>query len=217
MFEHICHDIPQLKRVDSPEGRVYQTPSGKAYPSVTAVTGLHGKQKILEWRQRVGEEEANKISKRAANRGTRIHSLCEDYLNNKLVEASIFDLEVFNSIKPELNKINNIHCLETKLYSDYLEVAGTVDCIADYNGKISIVDFKTSSREKDKSEIENYFMQCAAYAVMFEERTNIPVTNLVILMAVESSPKPLIFIESRDAWIKQFMQYRKAYKQWKNI
>lgn len=215
MFTHVSHDIPQLVRVDSPSGRVYQTPEGKSYPSVTAVTGLHGKQAIIEWRKRVGEEEANRISSRAANRGTRIHSLCEDYLSNKLVTPGPFDIENFNSIKSELDNINNIHCLETKLYSNFLQVAGTVDCIAEYKGKMSVIDFKTSKRVKTRDEIHNYFMQCSAYAVMFEELTGIPVSRLVILMAIDDHP-PAIFVEKRDDWIHGFIELREEYRKWKN-
>lgn len=217
MFNHIHHDIPKLKRIDSEAGRVYQTPTGKAYPSVTSVTGLHGKEAFFEWRKRVGEEEANRIAARAANRGTRVHTLCEDYLLNKDPEISMFDVEAFKSLRPELDKINNIHCLETKLYSDYLEVAGTVDCIAEYNGKMSIIDFKTSKRLKDRDDIHGYFMQTAAYAVMFEERTGIPVSKLVILMAVDDHDKPAIFIEKRDHWIDKFIDLRKEYKRIKNV
>lgn len=217
MFTHISHDIAQLKRVDSPAGRVYQTPEGKSYPSVTAVTGLHGKQAILEWRKRVGEEEANRISARAANRGTRIHTLCEDYLSNKTPEVSMFDLEAYNAIRKELDNIDNIHCLETKLYSDYLQVAGTVDCIAEYKGKMSVIDFKTSKRVKSREDIHNYFMQTAAYAVMFEERTKIPVSKLVILMVVDDMEDPIVFVENRDDWINGFIDLREEYKSWKNI
>ena len=104
MFNHIHHDIPKLKRIDSEAGRVYQTPTGKAYPSVTSVTGLHGKEAFFEWRKRVGEEEANRIAARAANRGTRVHTLCEDYLLNKDPEISMFDVEAFKSLRPELDK-----------------------------------------------------------------------------------------------------------------
>ena len=209
-FQHIIHDIPSLIRVDSASGRVYQTPSGKAYPSVTSVLGLLGKAEIQAWRERVGEEEANRVSARAARRGTAIHSLCEDYLLNKEVKPGYFDLDTFNSIKPILNRINNIHCLETKLYSDYLEVAGTVDCIAEFDGRLSIIDFKTSKRLKTRDDIHSYFMQTSAYAVMFEERTGIPVDKLVIIMSVDDE-NPLLFIEKRDDWIGEFIQLRQDY------
>ena len=215
MFNHIHHDIAKLRRVDSPAGRVYQTPSGRAYPSVTAVTGLHGKDAIMAWRKRVGEEEANRVSRRATTRGTRVHSLCEDYISNKPVSADLFDQEAWQSLVPELDKINNIHWLETQLYSDHLEVAGTVDCIAEYNGKVSVIDFKTSKRVKKKSDIHSYFMQTSAYAVMFEERTGIPVSRLVILMTVDDEPEASVFVEKRDDWIDQFIDLREAYKKLK--
>ena len=215
MFNHIHHDIAKLRRVDSPAGRVYQTPSGRAYPSVTAVTGLHGKDAIMAWRKRVGEEEANRVSRRATTRGTRVHLLCEDYISNKPVSADLFDQEAWQSLVPELDKINNSHCLETQLYSDHLEVAGTVDCIAEYNGKVSVIDFKTSKRVKKKSDIHSYFMQTSAYAVMFEERTGIPVSRLVILMTVDDEPEASVFVEKRDDWIDQFIDLREAYKKLK--
>lgn len=217
MFNHISHDIPKLRRIDSPQGRVYQTPSGKSYPSVTAVTGLHGKQAIMEWRKRVGEEEANRISAKASSRGTRIHSLCEDYLSNKATKPQLFDIEAFDSIKPFLNRIDNIHCLETKLYSDHLRVAGTVDCIAEFDGKIAVIDFKTSSRIKTSEDIHNYFMQTSAYAVMFEERTGIPVTRMIILMTVDGEDTASIFTEKRDNWIDSFIDLRKEYERCKSI
>lgn len=214
MFEHIKHDIAKLERIDSPQGRRYLTPSGKKYPSVTSVVGLKGQASIQEWRKAVGEEEANKISSRAARRGTAIHTLCEKYLLNQEVEPSMFDAETFNSILPLLNRINNIHCLETQLYSDYLQVAGTVDCIAEFDGRVSVIDFKTSSRLKTRDEIQSYFMQTSAYAVMFEERTGIPVSRLVIIMSVDNE-KPLLFVENRDRWIGEFIQLREEYSKLK--
>ena len=211
MFEHIHHDIPKLVRIDSEGGRVYETPTGTKYPSVTSVIGILGKAAIHEWRARVGEEEANRVSARAAKRGTSIHSLCEDYLLNKDVKPNIFDLEVFNSIKPKLDKISEVHCLETQLFSHHLRVAGTVDCIARYAGKMSVIDFKTSKRLKTRDEIHTYFMQTAAYAVMFEELTGIPVSQLVIIMAVDDEKEPLVFIEKRDDWINEFISVREDY------
>lgn len=217
MFNHIRYDIPKLERITSPDGsRVYKTPSGNAYPSVTTVTGLLKKQSIMEWRKRVGEAEATRISTTAAKRGTRIHSLCESYLNNEDTNPDIFDVMTFKSLQPYLNKIQDIHCLETPLYSDHLEVAGTVDCIAKYEGKVSVIDFKTSRRVKSRDDIHDYFMQCSAYAVAFEERTGVPVGNLVILMSVDDDD-PLVFIEKRDTWIGKFLDLRKEYKSCKGI
>jgi genome maintenance exonuclease 1 len=209
-FNHIEHAIPKLKRIDTPSGRRYETISGMAYPSVTSVLGILGKAEILAWRKRVGEEEANRISSRAARRGTAIHTLCENYLLNQEVNAGPFDLETFRSIQPYLDRINNIHCLETQLYSDHLQVAGTVDCIAEFDGKMSVIDFKTSKRIKSRDDIHSYFMQTSAYAVMFEERTGIPVGRLVIIMSVDDE-KPLLFVEKRDDWIGNFVQLREDY------
>jgi len=212
MKNFICHEFPKIKRTTNADGvRVYSTPSGTAYPSVTTVTGLHTAKQIAEWRARVGNAEANRISTRASTRGTRIHSYCEDYLRGNIFEADIFDSEMFNSIKPLLARIDNIHCLEDQLYSDHLQVAGTVDCIGEFDGKLSVIDFKTSSRVKSRDSIQHYFMQCAAYAVAFEERTKIPVGKLVVLMAVEDD-KPIIFTEKRDDWIGEFVELRKQYR-----
>ncbi len=212
MKNFIHHDFPKLERDTSPDGtRVYKTPSGRAYPSVTTVTSLHNAEGIAKWRARVGAEEANRISSRASARGTRIHSLCEAYLRNEVCEPDIFDKELFGSITEWLGDIDNIHALEDPLYSDYLQVAGTVDCIADFQGKISVIDFKTASKPKDRDDIYNYFMQTAAYAVAFEERTGIPVGRLVIIMAVENDD-PRLFIEKRDNWIGGFRKLRLDYK-----
>lgn len=217
MKNFIHHDFAKLERDTSPDGtRVYKTPSGKAYPSVTTVTGLHSKKGILEWRKRVGEIEANRVSAKASGRGTRIHSLCENYLLGNVIEPNITDAEMFGSMKEWLDDIDNIHCLETPLYSDFLQVAGTVDCIADFQGKLSVIDFKTSSKPKDRDDIYGYFMQCAAYAVAFEERTKIPIGRLVIIMGVDND-FPRLFIEKRDNWIAGFRKLRMDYRNLKNI
>lgn len=212
MKTFIHHDLPKLERDTKPDGtRLYKTPSGRAYPSVTTVTGLHSAKGIAEWRKRVGNEEANRISGKASARGTRIHQYCEDYLRGNIFEAEMFDLEMFNSIKFLLDDIDNIHCLEEPLYCDHLQVAGTVDCIAEFQGKLSVIDFKTASRPKDRDDIHNYFMQTAAYAVAFEERTGIPIGRLVILMAVDNDD-PRWFVEKRDNWIGGFRKLRLDYK-----
>jgi len=217
VFNHIHHELPKLKRITSPDGsRVYETPSGRAYPSVTTVTGLHKKKAIMEWRKAVGEQAANEISRKAANRGTRIHGLCEKYLSNNEVDPGYFDKDMWDSFKGQLDCINNVYALEAQLYSDHLEVAGTVDCIAEYNGRLSVIDFKTSRRQKQRDDIHDYFMQCSAYAVAFEERTGIPIPQIAILMAVEDE-EPLIFIEKRDTWIEGFKNLREEYRRWKNI
>lgn len=217
MKTFIHHEFPKLERQTAPDGtRVYSTPSGRAYPSVTTVTGLLKKEVLMEWRKRVGDEEANKISARAAGRGTRIHKLCEDFLRGDTVKPNFIDKEMWDSIVPEFEHIDNIHALESKLYSDHLQVAGTVDCIAEYKGKLAVIDFKTSTRIKSREDIGDYFMQCAAYAVAFEEMTGIPVPRLIVIMGVDDD-KPLIFKEKRNTWIEEFKDLRLEYKRIKGL
>jgi len=217
MFNHIALELPKLKRVTNTDGsRVYETPTGKKYPSVTTVTGLLKKDIITAWRKKVGNEEANKISSTAAKRGTRIHTLCEKYLLNEEVSVGMFDNEMWDSLRPLLDDIDDIYALEQPLYSDHLQVAGTVDCIAKYKGKLSVIDFKSSRRIKHRDDIHDYFIQCSAYAVAFEELTGIPVPRLVILMAVDDE-KPLVFNEKRNDWIEEFKTLRLEYKRQKGI
>ena len=221
-FKHVGCDIDYDLETETINGkRFYKTPEGLLYPSVTTITSQHGKDKILEWRKRVGEEEANRISTRASNRGTKVHKICENYLNNEEdyartnpahIHKTMPDtIAMFKSLQPLLDEhVNNIHALEIPLYSHHLKVAGRVDCIAEYDGKLSIIDFKTSSKLKDESWIKGYFMQCSAYAVMYEERTGIPVSQIVIMIAVDSE-HPQVFIKKRNDYIKDFISYREAY------
>jgi genome maintenance exonuclease 1 len=216
MKTFIKHDLPKLKRIDGGASRLYETPDGKQYPSVTSVLGFKSAESIQKWRDRVGAEEADKISKRASSRGTRIHTLCEDYLTLGTAVPDMFDAEMFTSIKPYLDKIDNIHALETPLFSHYLKVAGTVDCIAEYEGKLSIIDFKSSSKVKSRDDIHSYFMQTSAYAVMFEELTGIPVGRLLIIMGVDNE-RAIIFKEKRDDWINGFIELRNEFEEVKRF
>jgi hypothetical protein len=214
-FKHIGCDIDYDLETETVDGkRFYKTPEGLLYPSVTTITSQHGKDKILEWRKRVGEQEANRISTKASGRGTRVHKICENYLNNEddFARKQMPDsLVMFKSIQPLLDEhVNNIHALEVPLYSHHLRVAGRVDCIAEYDGKLSVIDFKTASKPKEEKWILNYFMQCSAYAVMYEERTKIPVPQIVIMIAVESE-EPQVFIKKRNDYIKDFITYRNLY------
>ena len=160
MFTHHDHGItlPKITRQTTTSGRKYFTPEENQYPSITTVLGITNKEGIQKWRERVGEAEANKISQQAANRGTAIHKLCEDYLNNdedwkgKHMPSNLF---TFNTIKPIIDKsINNIWMQEEFLYSDHLKCAGQVDCIAEFDGELSIIDFKTSRYIKKKEKIK---------------------------------------------------------------
>jgi genome maintenance exonuclease 1 len=227
-FKHIGCDIDYDLETETINGkRFYKTPEGLLYPSVTTITSQHGKDKIIEWRRRVGEEEANRISTKASNRGTKVHKICENYLNNEedyartnpahIHKTMPDSIAMFKSLQPLLDEhVNNIHALEIPLYSHHLKVAGRVDCIAEYDGKLSIIDFKTSGRLKEESWIKGYFMQCSAYAVMYEERTGIPVSQIVIMIAVESE-HPQVFIKKRNDYIKDFISYREVYDEINNI
>ena len=199
-------------------GRVYVNADGAAYPSATTVLSVLSRDGIANWRKRVGDEEADKISRQASTRGTKIHSLAEAFLKNEDLEekyvevkASILDVEMFRKFKHVLSAIDNIHCQELALYSDHLRMAGRVDCIAEFEGRRAVIDFKTANKAKEKSHIKSYFMQAAAYAVMYEERTGIPVPWLVILIAVEDD-NPQVFIEKRDDWTKELLRTRDYYE-----
>ena len=213
-FNHVTLDreVPKLKQINENGTRFYVTPEGAKYPSITTVLSAYNQKAIFEWRQRVGEAEANRISRTASSRGTRIHTLCEHYLDNKQpVFKTPLDHELFNSIVPILHQINNIHAQELRMYSDHLRIAGTVDCVAEFNGKLSVIDFKTASRLKYKDDIENYFMQCAAYAIMFEERFEIPVSQIIVAIAVEGE-EPQLFVEKRDRYTKRLIEFRDLYE-----
>ena len=207
-------DLTDLKSETFPDGKRYYTlPDGTRLPSVTTVLGAQKKQAIMEWRKRVGEEKANKISKQATSRGTNVHTLCERYLNNEPLGVIMPDaLEMFKSVKPVLNRINNIHYQECALWSKQLGMAGRVDCIAEFDGKLSVIDFKTSKRVKGRNDILDYFWQTTAYSLMYEELIGIPIDNLVIIMAVEDS-EPILFMEKTsdhiDGLVEAIDYYRK--------
>jgi len=215
MFKHVKELKDFASDKTAPDGsRKYFTESGAAYPSVTTVLGYQTRDSIMQWRKRVGEEEANKISRQASTRGTKIHLLCENYIDNEEVDISklsMLDLAMWNSFKPVLSRIDNIHAQEIALYSDHLRLAGRVDCIAEFDGKLSIIDFKTSRKPKKKEWIDNYFAQAAAYSIMYEERTGTPINRSVILIAVEDE-EPQVFIERRDNYVHHLLHARDLYE-----
>ena len=220
-FNHVnAPTLTELIAETTGSGRVYNTPDGNRYPSVTTILSELSKAGIAAWRKRVGAEEANRISTQAGSRGTKVHQICEDYLNNKSdylygqMPANVF---TFKQIQPILDTyIDNIQYLEAPLYSDFLKTAGRVDCIAEFDGKLSIIDFKTSRKPKKKEWISNYFMQASCYAVMYEERTEIPVSRTVVIIAVDGS-EPQVFVENRDNFIEGFVDARVSYKEKYNV
>ena len=215
-FEHDPIVIDELDVVEENGRRLYVTPSGQKYPSITTVLSILNKKSIQQWRERVGEEEANRISTRASSRGTRIHKMCEDYLNNVLHESidkyGYWDRLMFDSMRIIFDElIGKVRVQEASLYSDFMRVAGRVDCIAEFGGKLSVIDFKTAAKPKEERYIDNYFMQTAGYAVMFEERTGIPISRLVVIIGVEDHGTQ-VFVKKRDDYIEQFMDLRSDYK-----
>lgn len=212
-FTHIPVELIDLDAVTTHKGRYYTTPEGKRYPSVTTILSAHTQAGIKEWRDRIGHEAADKITRQAATRGTKFHNLAEKYLKNTYnpEKMGLLDMEMFDMAVPYLDRIDNIRAQETALYSDYLRLAGRVDCIGEYEGKLSIIDFKTARREKDPEHVEHYFMQAAGYAIMFEERTGIPITRLVLLIAVEDGFMQ-VMTSKRDKFAPQLLHYRDQYE-----
>ena len=172
---------------------------GKAYPSITTVLGIQKKAQLQEWRDKIGEKVANWEMGRAARRGKATHLLIEQYIKGLTPsERGVLPLGLFRLIKPYVDQIDNIHCLETIMYSKKLTIAGQVDCIAEYNGKLSVIDFKTANKERQESWIENYFMQTSAYAQMYEELFGKEIEQIVILLASEDGSVQSFIKEKKD-------------------
>ena len=212
-FDHQEVELPKIKQKNNalPDGgRAYETPEGKLYPSITTVLSVRNKKGLHEWRERVGNDVANYIARTAAVRGTAVHKMCEDYLNNQhLAWPDEFEKHksknflawcLFTQMRSILSNINNIKCLETSLYSDTMGIAGQVDCIAEYKGKLSVIDFKTSSKERSDEKNENYYIQTCAYSYMFEERTGQKAEQCVILVVTQDGTVQE-FIKKRDNYI----------------
>jgi genome maintenance exonuclease 1 len=210
-------NLPKLEREEIDGVRYYKLPGEDKLSrlvSITSVTSFHNRHIFENWRKKVGEEEANRINKKATSRGTDLHSLVENYLlNEQLPEVQPISNFLFKIAKEKLGNINNIHALESSLYSKQLGIAGTVDCIAEYNGELAVIDFKTSKKPKPKNWVEHYFVQCAAYACMFYEITGIPVKKLVILMACEDGDcvvyeeyDKMKYIRLLNDYIREFVQ-----------
>ena len=213
MFTHKNFSLEELNTETIDGKRFYVTPQGKL-PSITTVLSILSRDAIKAWRARVGEKEANKISTKASRRGTNVHAMCEHYINNDLDAKKYLpnDRETFNSLKPVLDEhLDNIYAQELPLWSSYLGVAGRVDCIAEWDGKLSVIDFKTSRKLKKKEYISNYFQQCAAYAVMWEERTGIPINKIVVVIAVDGE-EPQVFEEKRDNYIYECVETIARYR-----
>ena len=197
--------------------RYYTLPNGKKAPSITSVTSFYNRQIFLNWRKKVGEEEANKITKVSTDRGTRFHDLVEKYLLNKDINTIDGVLPttkaLFVAAKDSLDNINNIHALEKPLYSEYFGIAGRVDCIAEYNGELAIIDFKTSKKPKPREWVDHYFVQCMAYGCMLYELTGIAVKKLVIIMACENGESIVYEEYDKKKYIKLLTEYIREFIQ----
>ena len=188
--------VTKGKKVD---GFRFYDIEGKAYPSITTVLGIQKKAQLQDWRDKIGEKVANWEMGRAARRGKATHLLIEQYIKGLTPsERGVLPLGLFRLIKPYVDQIDNIHCLETIMYSKKLTIAGQVDCIAEYNGKLSVIDFKTANKERQESWIENYFMQTSAYAQMYEELFGKEIEQIVILLASEDGSVQSFIKEKKD-------------------
>ena len=204
MFNHIQISLPEVTTETINRKRFYVTPEGEKYPSITTVLSNRKKEGLFEWRKRVGNDVANYVARTSASRGTKVHHMCEDYLNNEFDEEKhkkdFLPFCLFNQLKDQaLCNMNNIYAQEAGLYSDKYKVAGRVDCVAEYKDTLSIIDFKTSTRERSDDWNENYYIQGSAYAEMFEERTKIKIDQVVILVVTE------------DGTVQEFVKSKQDY------
>jgi hypothetical protein len=215
-FDHVDVDLPQLKR-ETIDGVRYYTVPGETdllkLVSITSVISHYNKEFFASWRKRVGEEEADKITRKATARGTDAHTLIEKYLRNMDLKSDVLPISemLFQISVPELKRINNIHALEGSLYSKYLGIAGTVDCIAEHDGELSIIDFKTSKKPKPREWIEHYFVQCCAYACMLHELTGLTVKKFVIIMTCENGECVTYEERDKEKYLRLLTQYIKKF------
>ena len=211
MFNHLECELPKLDRETVDGVRYYKVPDNDELlklVSITSVTSHFNKEIFANWRKKVGNEEADKITKAATRRGTDMHTLTEYYLkNNNLPDVPPISEFLFKIAKPKLNLINSIYTLEGSLYSKQLGIAGTVDCIAEYNGELSIIDFKTSKKPKPREWVEHYFVQAMAYGCMFYELTGISIKKLVIIMACENGECVVYEETDKAKYIKLLGEY----------
>ncbi len=204
-FNHVGSSLDCELKTETVDGkRIYETPNGDKYISITSLLSNLSKASIQKWRERVGEDAARKITTQASRRGTSVHNICESYIQNEdgYLEGELPNVvDMFQSIEPLLNRIDNIHVVEGSMWSDHLKLAGRTDLIGEFDNRLSVIDYKTSNKKKTWQMCHQYFMQGAFYAVAYEERTGIPVDTIVIIMAVENE-RPLLFVEKRDDWIE---------------
>jgi len=206
-------EIPEIKVIDGK--RFYVTPDGNSYPSITTILSQQENLGIEAWKAKVGEKEAKRISKESMRIGTAVHQMAEFYLSNYIIKLKNEEkkiVDTFNRLRFLLGNINNIVGVEIPLFSDLLRIAGTTDCIAEYNGELSVIDFKTSRRPKKEEWIDDYYMQTFAYKLMFEEMTGIEIKQVVILVACVDSFDVQVFkkpAKDADEWLEKLVKIMK--------
>ena len=216
MFNHVDLDLPSLDRETIDGVRYYDIPGESKLVSITSITSWINREIFRSWRARVGNEEADKVTKAATSRGTDMHTLTENYLlNEELPTVQPLSEFLFKQSKPQLNLIDNIHAIEKPLYSLKLGVAGTVDCIAEYEGELAVIDFKTSKKPKPRKWIDHYFVQCAAYACMLYEMKEIPVKKFVIIMSCENGEVKVYEERDKAKYIKLLSEYIREFVNFK--
>lgn len=213
--------IPTIKRIDGGEHRLYETPEGNKYPSVTSIFSVIDKPELDEWRDNIGHEEADRWTKRAGVKGTILHDMCEKYVQNNLRKEqekyNFISVNNFLPVKKIIDKhIDKIFGVELQLYSDKIKAAGTTDLIAEASGRLSIIDYKTSNQFKYKSQNKTFFMQGAAYAKMVEELLGIPIEDMMIIMAVDGGQTVVYREKVKDHFI-DFLKTRVAFKEKYNV
>tara|TARA_B100000029_G_scaffold272664_1_gene267497 strand:- start:1183 stop:1872 length:690 start_codon:yes stop_codon:yes gene_type:complete len=223
MFERVTGIVPIEMNTEMVEGkRYYLTPSGERYASITTVISNNAKKQaaLAKWRKSVGEKKAAGITQRSTRRGTRYHKLVEDYLDNK--KLNILDVEnkeqplpwlMFHSSVKSIDNINRIYLQEAALYSNVLQIAGRVDCIAEYEGKLSIIDFKTSARPKKEYLLYDYYVQETAYACCFKEMYGLDVEQLVTIVACENGDTQVKIVPPRKEYLTTLQDYLKEYRE----
>tara|TARA_B100000902_G_scaffold152112_1_gene148659 strand:+ start:6886 stop:7557 length:672 start_codon:yes stop_codon:yes gene_type:complete len=216
MFNHVEIEYPSLSRQMVDGVRYYDTPDGQKLVSITSIISHYNREIFIKWRKKVGNDEANRVTKQATSRGTDMHTLAEYYLRNKdLPTVQPLSEFLFKQAKGEIDKIDNIHAIEQSLFSYELGVAGSVDCIAEYDGELAVIDFKTAKKPKPRDWVDHHFVQCAAYACMLYEMTGIMVKKFVIIMSCENGETTIYeeydkkkYIQLLSKYIREFVEFK---------
>jgi len=220
MFNHLNNkfEFPKLEEVKV-NGQRYYKVEDDLFPSVTTILSIQNNEGLQKWRERIGEEVANFESRRAAKRGNGFHKICETYLNNQDISdhrKNVLSYGLFNLVKNEIERIDNIHGLETTLHSKQYKIAGRTDCIAEFDGMLSVIDFKSANRPRAEDLLEKHSIQETAYAIMWEELTNVPIEQIVTIVACENGDsqtvinKPTFFVKKLEECINEFRIYEKS-------